>query len=144
MQIKALLVVFTLTVAIVGCDPDGEDLHQQNDRLQSRLSNAEQQIQTLQEQNDQLRKQLCNAQQELNDAKQVIDIQTGRVKTYRAWVVVFCSIGALFVGLILGVILKRGNEPASLKKLEGVLECPRCHWKHAPGETKCRKCGTRF
>ena len=62
------------------------------------------------------------------------------------WTFLAGAVLALFVVVSIVVVIgSQGREKEStLAGDELTLRCPRCGWRYTNGETKCRKCGTRF
>ena len=62
---------------------------------------------------------------------------------YWKWIV-FGVGGAVLAAIIFVCVLSRRKPVIVARCDEDLPKCPRCGWKYARGETKCRNCGTRF
>lgn len=65
------------------------------------------------------------------------------VESYWMWIVL--CIGVLALAAVTFLLVVGQRKPVNVVSREdGLPKCPRCGWKYTRGETKCRKCGTRF
>ena len=122
------------------------------------MSGAEKEIKTLFLQLERAKNSLESTRNALTNANRtIVQLRTKDVEVHEhvnstigewaAWK--WIAIGAVTVLVVLIVFVavaarKVEKVMRSSRPDDGLQHCPRCGWKHLDGETKCRKCGTRF
>ena len=113
-------------------------LQSERAQLSDELSRVKQQLQDAQD-------KAKTAQSELSDAKAQVDAATTRINELEWWKwIVYGLVFIVLIGVAFLFVMGR-RKPAIVDNHDDELpKCPRCGWKYACGETKCRNCGTRF
>lgn len=119
--------------------------------LNSRVEKLEERLQTQTETINKLIEQLNNLQNTLGkNAEQISILGDEKEKDGKRWVIALWIGIPIIVLLLLGLVflfLPTPSNPAG-GALEGSenTKCPRCGWKHDPGDTICKNpdCKTQF
>lgn len=71
--------------------------------------------------------------------------QDEKLMKWQCGTIIFIVFVLCIVGVVLLMVKATQKRPSvAPTEDDGHPRCPRCGWKYNKGETKCKKCGTRF